>query len=266
MRETACQFGPEGHLAGIVTEPAGQGPRVACVLVSAGLTPKFGPYRLYTQLARHLAKEGFLSLRFDLGGIGDSRRPPGAEPLRQRTDKEIGAALDYVATRHRLSGIVLGGLCSGAEDSFRYAERDPRVTGVVMIDPFAYETSGAAWRYLALRTAGRALRLLGIYRPRSYATVQRQVSYKYMEQAESSRILRNLIERRVHSHFVYTGDVRHAFNDPRQLQAMFPGTDFRGLVTVDHFPRTEHTQFLSEDRQDLIEAIVRRLTAAHRSS
>ena len=55
MKESCCQFGPLGQLAGILTEPDAPAPRVALVLVSAGLSPKCGPFRLYAELARRLA-------------------------------------------------------------------------------------------------------------------------------------------------------------------------------------------------------------------
>src|SRR4051812_36564069 len=96
MKESCCRFGEHGHLVGITTEPSGRRRRVGCVLVSAGLVPKLGPYRLYTHVARRLARDGFTTLRFDLGGIGDSGHAHGGMPLRARTDLEIGAASSYL--------------------------------------------------------------------------------------------------------------------------------------------------------------------------
>lgn len=151
MKESSCQFGEYRQLAGILTAPDEPAPRAALVLVSAGLSPKFGPFRLYAELARRLSREGFLTLRLDLGGIGDSRQDYASYPLEKRTRLEIEAALDYLSVRYELNGIVLGGLCSGAEDAFRSAELDTRVTGVVMIDPFAYRTSGWLWRHVLYR-------------------------------------------------------------------------------------------------------------------
>ena len=84
-----------------------------------------------------MAKEGFPTLRFDLGGLGDSAPAHDDRPLQQRTQLEVGAALDYLGERFAVDGVTLAGLCSGAEDSFRHAEHDVRVKRVVMIDPFA---------------------------------------------------------------------------------------------------------------------------------
>jgi pimeloyl-ACP methyl ester carboxylesterase len=261
MKESCCQFGPGQQLAGILSEPAAAAPRATVVLVSAGVTPKFGPFRLYTELARRLSRDGFRTLRFDLGGIGDSGEAFAEHPLEERTQKQIGAALDYLAERFEPAGVTLAGLCSGAEDSFRHAEQDGRVTGVVMVDPFAYRTPGFAWRHLAARARRRLLRAVGLYRPLPRASGKSLVNYEYMAATESTRILRVLLERRVRLNFVYTGGMGDRFNHTGQLQAMFRGIDFGGLLRLDHLPHLDHTQLLERDRRTLIDTIARGLLA-----
>lgn len=260
IKETCCRFGERGQLAGIVTEPASGGAKAAVVLVTAGLTPKFGPFRLYTQLARRLSSEGLLTLRFDLGGIGDSGPGRADLPLKERTDLEIKAAVDFLAASGGLDGIILGGLCSGAEDSFRYAEKDPRITGVVLLDSFGYKTLGWRVRDWAIRLARRSLWMLGLLP--TYASgggAAALIDYQPMDHAESSRILNGLIRRQVPMHFVYTGGMRESFNHKSQFQTMFAGIDFRGLVTLDFFPELRHTQVLEADRRTIVESIVRHL-------
>ncbi|MFI5360991.1 MAG: serine aminopeptidase domain-containing protein [Elusimicrobiota bacterium] len=260
IKESCCRFGERGRLAGVVTEPANGDAKVAVVLVTAGLTPKFGPFRLYAQIARRLAGEGLLALRFDLGGIGDSGQDRADLPLKERTALEIKAAVDLLAARGGLDGIILGGLCSGAEDSFRYAENDPRITGVVLMDPFGYKTLGWRVRDLAIRIARRLLWIMGLLP--TYAAAKDAaalIDYRHMDHAESSRILRALIRRNVPMHFVYTGGMRESFNHKSQFQTMFAGIDFRGFAAVDFFPQLRHTQVLEADRRLIVESIVRRL-------
>jgi hypothetical protein len=277
MIETCCQFGPTLQLAGIVTEPSvGAARSLTCVLVNAGLVPKFGPYRLYAQLARCLAKSGVRTLRFDLGDVGDSRPAHGGRTLEDRTRLEIAAAVDFSSEcdGHDASqGIVLGGLCSGAEDSFRYAEHDPRVTALLLIDAFSYRTQGWRWHHRLHRVLRRSMRWLRMYEPIDCGPASAiagrtselpRLEYKQMEHSESSRILKALIERGVHIHFIYTGGVRESFNHAGQLQAMFKGVDFEDLVSLDYFPRIEHLQALQEERDALIEAIGQRLEALGR--
>jgi hypothetical protein len=239
-----------------------------CILVNAGLVPKFGPYRIHAELARRLAGIGLHTLRFDLGGIGDSPLAPSGLPLRERTEMEVTAAVDFVAMQYPACGIVIGGLCSGAADAFRHAETDTRITGVLLMDPFGWKAGGGRWRRVRRQLAGRVFRALSMRRPiplgpgstRDSAHPRRSlINYKYMDHEESSRILRTLIDRGVRTHFVYTGGMRDHFHHPGQLAAMFPGIDFRDLVTVDHFPHTDHTQLLQEDRDALLSATVGRL-------
>lgn len=265
IKESCCRFGENRRLSGVITEPAGGAPRAALVLVSAGLKPKFGPFRLYAQLARRLASDGLLTLRFDLGGIGDSGRGRGELPLAKRTELEIRAALDHLWESYPLAGAALGGLCSGAEDSFRYAEHDPRVTGLMLMDPFGYKTLGWRARDLPIRIARRSLRLLG-FLPTAGAeeNAAALVDYAHMEHAESSRILRALIRRKVPMHFVYTGGMHESFNHKSQFKAMFRGIDFEGQVTLEYFPQLKHTQPLEEDRRLVIESIAGALLARSR--
>jgi pimeloyl-ACP methyl ester carboxylesterase len=264
MKETCATFGQD--LAGIVTAPDGAPRRVGCLWISAGLVPKFGPYRLYTQVARRLARAGFISLRFDLAGIGDSPRASTGETLQVRTEREIDAALTHLLANHDLDGVILGGLCSGAADAFRHAEHDARVKGLVLIDPFAHATADARLRFLALRGAGRLLRYAGVYAPRPRAmpggTDGRVVKYHYMEPPESSRILAAVTARGVRTCFVYTGGMRASFNHERQLASMFPGVALGDRVTVDLFARSDHTQFLEEDRAAITFAIAARIEQA----
>jgi pimeloyl-ACP methyl ester carboxylesterase len=260
VKESCCQFGPREVLAGVLSEPDQPTSRAVVVLVSAGVTPKFGPFRLYAELARRLAGDGFRTLRFDLGGIGDSGEAFDEHPLGQRTQLQIGAALDYLTRRLGPSRFILAGLCSGAEDSFRHAERDERVTGVVMIDPFAYRTPGFLWRHLGDRAKQRVLRALRLYRPLPRTGGGTLVNYEYIPARESTRILRVLLGRRVRLSFIYTGGMRRSFNHPGQLRAMFRGIDFGDLLRLDHFPKLDHTQLLAGDRHTLVDAIARRIS------
>lgn len=267
MNESCVEFGEDGRLRGIVSEPEAAVPArpVTCVLVNAGLVPKFGPFRLYVDVARRLAQRGFRALRFDLGGIGESRAASSGEPLRVRTARDLDAAITFAAERHAASHVVLMGLCSGAEDSFRQAGDDARVRGVVLMDPFAYRTEGWGWRHALHRASRRALRAAGLFTPiapAAGAVASSVVTYSYMEREESRRILEGLVARRAHVHFVYTGGMRESFNHPDQLAKMFPGLDLTERVQLDWFPAADHTQILEADRRAIADAIARRLNAA----
>src|SRR5690606_432947 len=165
IREIACQFGEASRLQGVLTMPRGAArSSPAMVLLSAGLTAKSGPYRLYARIARAVAEHGVMTLRFDLGGIGSSQIARPDQSLEERTEADIRDALGWLESTHGVREFVLGGLCSGAEDAFRYAEKDERAVGVVLVDPHAYETPywrvrGKLTRYLLNRIVFKILRV-----------------------------------------------------------------------------------------------------------
>ena len=261
IRERACRFGETRQLAGIVTEPL-RVPRASAILVTAGLTPKAGPFRLYAQLARRLAAvQGLRVLRFDLGGIGDSVDAYGGLPLRERTRRELRAAADFLTGGLSPQGLILGGLCSGAEDSLRYAAEDPRVTGLFLLDAFGYRTPGWRWRDGLIRAARRGLGMAGFIAKDTGGEQDTLVDYQPMARAECVRHLETLLARDAGLHFVYTGGMRESFNHRAQFQAMFRGVDFRGCATVDYFPQLRHTQVLEADRRLVIESIERGLAS-----
>jgi pimeloyl-ACP methyl ester carboxylesterase len=271
VRELACQFGEEGRLHGVVTVPSSPAPpRPALVLVSAGLTAKPGPYRLYTQIARTLAEQGCTTLRFDLGGIGNSQIASPDEPLSVRTGNDIGDALAYLEANHGVREFVIGGLCSGAEDAFRYAEHDERTKGVILIDPHVYQNTYWRFRgYLTRYTLNRVVfkflrlaRLVNVVEDRgSRSNIEglegSLIDYQYMEKGEATRILSALLARDAGIHYIYTGGSIDLFHHPNQFRSMFPGLKVGGRLAVDFLPFIEHIQIFDEDRDVLVDTITR---------
>lgn len=137
MTEEAVSFGDGGRLIGVVTNPSGESPaqRPAIVLCGAGVVHHVGPHRLYVKLARALAAMGFMVLRFDFSGIGDSRPHPDGLPLETTGVSETQEAMNWLQGARQQQRFVLMGICSGAGFSFRTACADPRVIGVAVINP-----------------------------------------------------------------------------------------------------------------------------------
>lgn len=277
MTDQACQFGENGRLVGVVSQPeVREQPELALVLVSAGFTARVGPHRLYTGLARRVAGLGITVLRFDLGGIGNSQILHPGVSLQDRTKQDIRDALDYLEATHGIRRFILGGLCSGAEDSFRYAEIDDRVAGVVLIDPHAFQTKWSrVRRYLSRNFVNRIiyklLRVFGIVKIAGGGPTQLEVEgfegelidYRYMEHAEAERIVKELIRRNVRMQYIYTAGRIKVFNHRRQFFSMFRGVEFRDLLTVDFIPTIQHVQVFEEDRNKLICVISKHLDESY---
>lgn len=137
MKERAIRFGKNGSLIGVVTEPPASDDtmrRPAIILLGAGLVHHVGPHRLYVKLARRLASQGFIVLRFDFSGIGDSAAPRSDQPLDETAVAETREAMDWLRDARSVERVVLMAICSGAGFSFRAACADPRVVGIALIN------------------------------------------------------------------------------------------------------------------------------------
>jgi len=141
MREEALLFGQRRTLVGVITWPdATQRPLSlpAVLLLNAGILQHVGPNRTYVRLARSLAACGFVALRFDFSGIGDSLPRQDTVPFDQACIQEAQEAMALLETAAGSTRFVLMGLCSGARISLQMALRDGRVAGAVLINPNAH--------------------------------------------------------------------------------------------------------------------------------
>jgi alpha-beta hydrolase superfamily lysophospholipase len=129
----------QATLFGIVTEP-GQAEmrRRAVVLVNAGSDYHIGASGMYVGLARRWARRGYVVLRMDLAGIGDSSTRPGRpdnEVFPPAAVDDIRAAVEWLRTRYGARDITLGGVCSGAYHALRAAVAAVPVNRILMINP-----------------------------------------------------------------------------------------------------------------------------------
>jgi len=147
MRTLAQAFQVDDHcLAGVLHLPATPGNRGVLVVVG-GPQYRVGSHRQFLLLARDLAAAGFPVLRFDYRGMGDSDGEP-------RSFEEIGpdirAALDaFQAAVPGLREFVIWGLCDGAAAGLLYAPGDPRVTGLILLNPWVRTEATLARSYVA---------------------------------------------------------------------------------------------------------------------
>lgn len=135
-RETIATFGKTGSLVGIVTHPEANPAAAlpAVILLNSGFLHRVGPGRLYVKLARTLAARGFLVLRFDLSGIGDSRSSDEASAHDERAIAELGEAMGYLRDKFGADRFVLSGICSGAKIAYQAQCADNRVVGAAPIN------------------------------------------------------------------------------------------------------------------------------------
>jgi alpha-beta hydrolase superfamily lysophospholipase len=139
VTERPVFFGSNAILFGIVTEPwPDEKRRRAVILLNAGADYHIGANRMYVALARRWARRGYVVLRMDLGGIGDSGTLPGRpdeEVFPPTAPGDVQAAIDFLRARYSATDITLAGLCSGAYHALRAAVSGALVNRILMINP-----------------------------------------------------------------------------------------------------------------------------------
>lgn len=145
--ETGLVFrGAEGMLVGVLHRPDAPHTEKGVVIVVGGPQYRAGSHRHFVLLARALAAAGFPVLRFDYYGMGDS---DGESSSFENVDRDIRAAIDALCREQpQVRQVVLWGLCDGASAALMYANRDARVSGLVLLNPWVRSEQGEARAYL----------------------------------------------------------------------------------------------------------------------
>ncbi|OON59496.1 hydrolase 1, exosortase A system-associated [Massilia sp. KIM] len=141
-RDVAVRFACEGEdLIGVLSLPE-RPQRRGVLVVVGGPQYRAGSHRQFTLLARGLAEQGYATLRFDYRGMGDSG---GALRSFEQVDADLRAAVDQFFTLvPTLEEVVIWGLCDGASAALFYAHQDPRVSGLVLLNPWVRTAEGLA--------------------------------------------------------------------------------------------------------------------------
>ncbi len=131
-------------LDSVAAEPGSS--QCGVVIVVGGPQYRVGSHRQFLLLARYLAAHGIPVLRFDYRGMGDAT---GAMRDFEAVDADITAAIDaFQSELPELQDIIIWGLCDGASAALGYAYRDPRVIGLVLLNPWMRTEQGLAKAYL----------------------------------------------------------------------------------------------------------------------
>jgi hypothetical protein len=259
-REKAITFGRSGTLVGIVTEAApgtDSAGRPAFIMLNSGILHRIGSCRLHVQLARALSAAGFMSLRFDYSGVGDSDSRRDTLPFEQSAVVETQEAMDYLTRTKGIQRFVLMGLCSGADMSHDTAVVDERVTGLMLIDGWVHRTVGHYVRHYAPRIFRlgvwrnsvriRWQMLRGGYRSRFAPPAPTEgVSYEiptylrvFPPRERLARDFRAFVERRVAMYCIWTGGLPE-YNYEGQFAAAFSDAKFGSLLREEYMPDANH--------------------------
>jgi len=119
---------------GILHLAAGDRHEAAVLVIVGGPQYRVGSHRQFVSTARALAAAGYPVLRFDHRGMGDSE---GVFTGFEGIAEDIRAAIDtLVETCRPRRGVVLLGLCDAASAALMYCGSDPRVVGLILMNPW----------------------------------------------------------------------------------------------------------------------------------
>jgi exosortase A-associated hydrolase 1 len=145
--EEAVVFACAGEpLVGVLHRPAAAAPVTGVLVIVGGPQYRVGSHRQFTLLARELAGNGYPVMRFDMRGMGDSAaQSPGFEHAAQDIAAGIAEFQRCVPSLERL---VLWGLCDGASAILMHGCRDPRIHGLVLVNPWVHSEAREADAYV----------------------------------------------------------------------------------------------------------------------
>ncbi len=280
--ETAVLFGEFDHLVGVVNHATDfvEHSDFAVIMVTAGVLPSSGPFRLHVDLADSLYRNGVTSLRFDLSGIGESLAIGGEGTSLERASREISSAIDWLQDQLSIDRVALFGLCSGADDALFAAGQDDRITGLFCIDGCGYRTS-KFYAYRMIRNhipkllSIRAWQNRLLNRRNNESTVHESLRLgndvrEFPDRDTAARQIADLVLRGVDLHFHYTGGVGDYYNYEQQFYEMFSDSpaELREAirqVTTSFSPDSDHVAYLLEHREAVVERATARLLQMMRS-
>lgn len=275
MTEEIVKIGKDGHMVGVLSVRDASERKPVALMFNAGFIHRVGPFRMWVDLARELAKENIPSLRFDLNGIGDSALTSDAcEDPEKRAIESIIEAMDYVENRMGKREFIIFGLCSGADYGYPAAKVDPRIRGVTLIDGFGYKTKG----FLFHRHFSRLRRLFRSYTIRRVwmklvqlvrqmtgleegvgnALAEDLINRPFPDQKQVQADILSFLDEGRRLYCVYSGGVPY-FNHEGQFWNMFPGLRLHRQnpgLSYDFFGKCDHTFSLIADRKVLIGRLV----------
>ncbi len=265
MKERVYNFGTNNELSGILTlaESEYQKKNVPSILfLNAGFLHKTGFNRFNTDLARQLSIYGYSSLRFDLHGLGDSASCPPSIDYEKQAIIDIQQAIDEVTAKSGTQKCIIIGLCSGADFAHAAAVIDSRISGLVLMDGYAYRTLGYYIRdygpgiinpYRSVRFAVNQIRKRFFSAP-SQKNIKRSNEVYIRSFPPKNLImkqLQELIDRGVKLFFIYSGGVPLYYNYEDQFFDMFRSVKFKGMVFHRYFKEADHTYTIISVRQRL---------------
>lgn len=270
--DRVAYFGPGKSLIGIVTRPSDLAAedKPAVVILNTGTIHRVGYHRMFVSMSRKLAQAGHTILRFDFSGIGDSATHSSGRPLLQSNLADIRAAIEWLEVTLHVSRVILVGLCSGADHAILYGYSDPRVVGIVLIDPYIPTTSRYFVQYIRRRLSDLRLKRFSLRKSKLVRRVFENISHIFYRDAEPQHLTLQKTIARAYLEKVYHATAQARVQllvicsdyAPRQVYReqfvdAFAAVSFGDLLQLEFLEGSDHTFSSKKYRDDLNELVER---------
>jgi pimeloyl-ACP methyl ester carboxylesterase len=266
-------IGARKTLVGIVTQPVDYEPtdQPVFLILNSGIIHRVGHHRMYVTLAQLLAGLGRQVLRFDLSGIGDSDSRDDARSIFESALTDVREAVDWLFAARGARRVILVGLCSGADQALVYGISDPRVCGLVLLDPSIPPTGQHMLRYFLKRfVAPEAWLNFGTGRGLFWKTVRKRLGLTYDDGRERYAVNLNdpavrgflqdayqrVVDLEIKCLAVFSSGLQHQHSYRRQILDAFPAIDFKGNLRLEYFAGCDHVFSSRSDRNRLFRTML----------
>lgn len=255
MTEQTLILGPDRHLVATITPikpgvaPAGW----MAVLTNSGVIGRAGPHRMNVRLARQFAEMGIPSIRFDMSGLGDSKRASGTLPQTEQWVADTRTIMDAAQAHFGPLRFFMIGYCSGAEVAHLTALKDKRLRAAVLWDFYAFPTSKVRWYKLLHRLrrtglqglVGKVWRKLTGAGPTASSSPANERAPSVYDGPKTPREVyigrfNELAQQDVEMFFYYSGGEPDWFAYRDQFKDMFGDQPFYKRVTFDQLYISDH--------------------------
>lgn len=125
---------------------------IGVLLATGGSQTRIGSHRIYEQLAKALATNGYPCWRYDRRGVGDSA---GGDPGFRGSGPDIAAAAGAFRTAAQVEQIIGIGLCDGGTALALFGAA-AGLSGIILINPWLVEAESSEPPAAAVRRHYRA--------------------------------------------------------------------------------------------------------------
>jgi len=255
VSERAVQFGRTGTLSGVLAEPEADAPALPMLVIARSASMQnAAARRIGIELARAALGRGLHSLRFDLGGCGDSGDRMAGESVADAASNDIFDAVDHLSRARPDRPCILVGIGPDIDAIYRVASHDARIAGVISINGPAFRT----WNYW-LRRCAQALSLSWWWRRDSREQLAADVGGEEnapgvlaSDRHAFAAAIQALADRGARALHIYSGGATaRRFNHARQFWAMLPALRTDGRLAVAYLPAADSGFTCRDDREQL---------------